>query len=110
MPTDTQTIQNRINEISFNSSLLRELRAIEFVQRLIADGKVEQGQMKRVLVHMIADDMLMNDLNVATKTLATPVVLARLKAAGQAAADAFLASHFDDLNERETIDLRAMFS
>ncbi|PHQ84499.1 MAG: patatin [Thalassobium sp.] len=110
VPTDPQTIQNRINEISFNSSLLRELRAIEFVQRLIADGKVEQGQMKRVLVHMIADDMLMNDLNVATKTLATPVVLARLKAAGQAAADAFLASHFDDLNERETIDLRAMFS
>ncbi|WP_377505433.1 patatin-like phospholipase family protein [Octadecabacter sp. R77987] len=110
LPDDPQSIQNRINEISFNSSLLRELRAIEFVQRLIADGKVAEGQMKRVLVHMIADDPLMNDLNVATKTLATPVVLARLKAAGQAAADTFLTNHFDDLNERETVDLRAMFS
>jgi NTE family protein len=110
LPTDPQSIQNRINEISFNSSLLRELRAIDFVDRLIADGKIAQGQMKRVLVHMIADDPLMNDLNVATKTLAAPVVLARLKAAGQAAADAFLTAHFDDLNTRETVDLRAMFA
>lgn len=90
LPRDSQSIQNRINEISFNSSLLRELRAIEFVQRLLADGSIKRGTMKNVLVHMIADDDLMNDLNVATKTIPSPVILARLKQAGEAAADAFL--------------------
>lgn len=109
LPTDSLSIQNRINEISFNSSLLRELRAISFVKRLIHDGALPQGAMKDVLVHMIADDGLMNELNVATKTVPTPVVLARLKEAGEAAADAFLTNHKGDLNQRGTADLIEMF-
>ena len=110
LPTDSQSIQNRINEISFNSSLLRELRAIEFVNRLIHDGAIADGTMKDVLVHMVADDGLMNDLNVATKTIPAPVVLARLKEAGEAAADAFLKAHKDDLNTRSTVNLTDMFN
>ena len=109
VPMDSQAIQNRINEISFNSSLLRELRAIEFVHRLLADGTMAPGAMKNVLVHMVADDALMNDLNVATKTLPTPVILARLKAAGGAAMQAFLAAHKSDLGQRGTVDLAGMF-
>ncbi|WP_342075545.1 patatin-like phospholipase family protein [Yoonia sp. SS1-5] len=110
LPTDVQSIQNRVNEISFNSSLLRELRAIEFVRRLIGDGAIKPGTMKDVLVHMIADDGLMNELNVATKTIPTAIVLARLKEAGEAAADAFLRTHKDDLNARSTVNLTDMFS
>ncbi|PIE10497.1 MAG: patatin [Rhodobacterales bacterium] len=110
IPTEPQQIQNRINEISFNSSLLRELRAIDFVQRLIAGGQVAEGQMKRVLVHMIADDALMNALSVATKLVPNPVVLARLKDAGREACGRFLETHRGDLGARSSTDLRAMFS
>ncbi|QQA44777.1 patatin-like phospholipase family protein [Pelagovum pacificum] len=110
VPTYPQAIQNRINEISFNSSLLRELRAVSFVHRLLGDGAVQKGAMKEVLVHMISDDMLMNELNIATKMVPTPVVLARLKAAGREAAEKFLDAHWSDLNERGTVDLREMFS
>ncbi len=110
MPHTAQEIQNRINEISFNTSLLRELRAISFVQRLISEGPIEQGAMKRVNVHMIADDALMNELSVATKTVAIPSVLAALKGAGQAAADSFLDAHRSDVGKRSSVDLQAMFS
>ncbi|MBV0912143.1 patatin-like phospholipase family protein [Anianabacter salinae] len=109
-PRSAMAIQNRINEISFNASLLRDLRAINFVKRLIADGTIRKGAMKDVLVHMIVDDALMNALNVATKVSPTPALLGQLKAAGRLAADAFLARHKDDLNERATVDLRAMFA
>jgi NTE family protein len=109
VPKSAPEIQNRINEISFNSSLLRELRAIGFVKRLLADGKIEAGAMKDVFVHMIADDALMNELSVATKLVPTPSVLAELKSAGRAAADAFLADHKDALNRMGTVDLAAMF-
>jgi NTE family protein len=108
-PRTAQDIQNRINEISFNSSLLRELRAIEFVQRLLREGKVLKGEMRRVLVHMIADDALMNELSVATKLLPTPYTLARLKEAGQRAADNFLGAHKKDLGEQSSVDLVEMF-
>ena len=110
LPTDVQSIQNRVNEISFNSSLLRELRAIDFVKRLLADGSVKPGTMKDVLVHMIADDALMNTLNVATKTIPSAVILSRLKAAGEQAADTFLTDHKADIGKRSSIDLAAMFS
>ena len=109
IPRTAQQIANRINEISFNSSLLRELRAIRFVQKLLEDGKVTPGAMKKVLVHMIADDALMNELGVATKTIATPVVISRLKAAGRAAAGQFLDDHFDDLGQVCSVDLETMF-
>jgi NTE family protein len=66
--------------------------------------------MKDVLVHMISDDVLMNTLNVATKTIPAPVVLARLKAAGEEAAETFLSDHRKDLGKRSSVDLHAMFS
>jgi len=110
LPTNSQAIQNRINEISFNSSLLRELRAIEFVQRLLKKHTLPEGSMKNVLVHLISDDELMNELNVATKTIPTPVILARLFEAGQAAASAFLENHKADLNKSSTVNLTEMFN
>lgn len=109
VPMTPQQIQNRINEISFNSSLLRELRAISFVQRLLDDGTLDSNNMSRVRVHMIADDDLMTDLSVATKIVPIPVVLNRLKEAGRNAADTFLTNHVKDLGKRSSVDLPAMF-
>ncbi|WP_425070198.1 patatin-like phospholipase family protein [Sagittula sp. S175] len=109
VPVTPPEIQNRINEISFNASLLRELRAIEFVQRLLHSGVLREGSMKDVRVHMIGDDTLMNALSVATKVVAVPSLLVQLKEAGRRAAGAFLAEHFDAIGSRQTLDLRAMF-
>lgn len=109
LPVSPPEIQNRINEISFNSSLLRELRAIHFVQRLLDDGSIQPGSMKNVRIHMIADDDLMNELSVATKTLAVPTVLHQLKQAGRVAASRFLEAHKADLGQRQSADLQGMF-
>ncbi len=109
VPVTPEQIQNRINEISFNSSLLRELRAIAFVQRLLEDGTLPEGRMARVLIHMIADDELMNDLGVTTKFMPNAHLIARMKQAGRVAADDFLSRHKDDLNKRSSVDLPAMF-
>ena len=109
VPVQPQQIQNRLNEISFNASLMKELRAINFVQRLLKDGTLKPGRMSQVLIHMISDDTLMTQLSVATKLVANPIVLGELRAAGHAAADRFLNAHFNDLNERPSVDLEAMF-
>jgi NTE family protein len=109
VPTTARAIQNRINEISFNSSLLRELRAIDFVQRLLTEGAIGDGAMKRVLVHMVSDDALMRQLSVATKLIATPAVLHQLCAAGRAACERFLAADIDRIGVESSVDLREMF-
>ncbi|PWR03557.1 patatin [Meridianimarinicoccus roseus] len=110
MPRTPTEIQNRINEISFNSSLLRELRAISFVKRMIADGRLDAGTFRDPRIHMIADDALMNDLSVATKLVPAPYIIGKLRDAGARSAEAFLAAHRDDLNHRSTVDLAAMFN
>ncbi len=109
VPRSAPEIINRINEISFNAALLRDLRAIAFVKRLIADGQIRRGAMKDVLVHLIADDDLMTTLSVRTKTSPTPLLLETLHDAGVKAADDFLSAHAGDLGARGTVDLRAMF-
>jgi NTE family protein len=109
VPDTAVEIQNRINEISFNASLLADLRAINFVKELIADGKIAKGAMKDVLVHMIADDPLMNGLSAGTKQLASPYLLFRLKDAGRTAAATFLKAHRKDIGKRASVDLQALF-
>ncbi len=85
------------------------ISAIRFVQNLLATGRMPQGAIKRVLVHMIADGALMNNLGVATKTIPTAVILSRLKSAGRAAAGRFLDAHFHYLGPESAVDLAEMF-
>lgn len=106
VPDTPLEIQNRINEISFNASLLGELRAINFVRRLIAEGRMERGKMKAVNVHMIADDGLMNQLTADSKLSPTPLLLERLKAGGRAAADRFLSEGGAKIGQDAGADLR----
>ncbi len=109
VPMTPQDILNRINEVSFNASLLSELRAIEFVRRLIREGKIEEGSMKNVLIHMIADDDLMNSLSVATKLVPAPLLLGQLRKAGRAAAERFLDESMGKLGKEPSVNLTAMF-
>lgn len=109
VPKSPIEIQNRINEISFNAALLGELRAIEFVKKLIRQGRLERGSMKEILVHFIADEDLMNDLSATSKMFPTATLLYRLKAAGRAAAATFLQSHRGDIGKRASIDMTGLF-
>lgn len=110
VPTSAAGIVNRINEISFNAALLRDLRAIAFVKRLLAEGRMEPGAMKDVFVHLIADDALMTSLNLRTKVTPTPLLIDTLHAAGRRAAERFLARSAADLGQRSSCDILEMFN
>ena len=88
LPKTSSEIVSRINEISFNASLLRELRNIEFVNRLLDRGVIAEGAMKRNNVHSVSDDKLMNQLGMVTKMTISRTLLLQLKDAGRAAMDA----------------------
>jgi NTE family protein len=105
VPDTAPEIMNRINEISFNSALLRDLRAVGFVKRLIAEGTIAPGAMKDVRVHLISDDVLMRSLSARTKVAPTPLLLDTLFHAGRVAADTFLSTHGAAIGERGTADL-----
>ena len=110
LPCTSSEIMSRVNEISFNASLLRELRNIDFVNRLIDRGTIADGVMKRNNVHSVSDDKLMNQLGIVTKMTISRTLLLQLRDTGRAAMDRFLAEQKENLGKRSSVNLRAMFS
>jgi NTE family protein len=106
LPTTATEIMNRVNEISFNSSLMREMRAISFVTKLVDDSPDEFKTLKRMLVHSIAADEIMSELGVASKLNGDWDFLTYLRDQGRDHADKWLAENFDRLGAESTIDIR----
>jgi NTE family protein len=109
VPTTAAEIMNRINEISFNSSLMREMRAISFVTDLIQHGKIEREEMKEMLIHSIRSDETMCALGVSSKYNADWDFLCELRDNGRREADAWLAHHYRNIGQRSSIDIRKEF-
>lgn len=108
-PKTARDILNRINEISFNSSLMREMRAISFVTELIDDGAFPDGKMKRMLIHSIEAEEFMRKLGVSSKMNADWEFLTHLKGIGRACAEDWLEINYDNIGKRTTVDLPAKY-
>jgi NTE family protein len=112
IPTNAVEINDRVNEITFNSSLLREMRAVEFVGRLIEEGWIKSeyaSRMRRVLVHIVRADPELTEFGVSSKLSPDWRFLTHLRDLGRKSASAWLDAHWDDIGERPTIDIRKEF-
>ena len=107
VPMTAPEILSRINEISFNSSLLREMRAIAFVTNLIDDKSVANH--KRMLIHAIDADDVMRGLKVNSKLNTDWKFLTYLHGIGRDRADLWLRSHLDMLGVESTVDIRTKY-
>ncbi|MDF3073319.1 MAG: Patatin [Alphaproteobacteria bacterium] len=111
-PRSSAEIMNRLNEITFNSALIGEMRAIATVQRLIENGELTEGaggRLKKMLIHLIGDPDEMRDLGVASKFNLHRDFLEHLKAVGRSSAHRWLEANRDRLGRKSTIDIRATF-
>jgi NTE family protein len=109
LPHSSMEILDRVNEISFNSSLLREMRAIRFVTRLIDDGTVVDGSLRRMRIHAIAADDVIAKLSIASKLDADWEFLTSLRDTGRERAEQWLDAHFDRIGVESTVDLQAVY-
>lgn len=108
-PRTAREILNRLNEITFNSTLLREMRTIEFVGRLIREGKLSSEKYMDVRLHRI-DGEALKPLQASSKVNAEWPFLQELHRIGRATAAAWVEQHFDNIGKHSTIDLRAEFA
>ncbi|MBW3096993.1 patatin-like phospholipase family protein [Pseudohoeflea coraliihabitans] len=108
VPMSAPDIMNRINEISFNSSLIAELRSINFVSRMIEEGWLKDShkdRLRNVLVHSVGADDVLSDLSVATKFDVSWNFLTDLRDRGRQAADDWLSENREAIGVRSTADL-----
>ncbi len=113
VPRRVPQIMDRLNEISFNASLIGELRAIAFVQKLLDDGMLKQSMMKkyhRLTIHAVRGGQILQDLSLHTKYDTSWAFLTDLRDKGRAEADRWLGSCSKYLGSGESsLDLRKEF-
>ena len=109
MPHSAIEIRDRINEISFNSTLMREMRAIHFVNRLIDGGKLPADEYKRTNIHLISAPDEMTELHAASKLNAEPGFLKFLFELGRRAADDWLAANYERIGVGSSIDVAKVY-
>ena len=109
LPITAPEILDRVNEISFNSSLMREMRAIAFVSRLVSEGSVDAKRYNHMLIHSIRDDAEMARLGVASKLNPDWTLISHLRDVGRNRADEWLDTHFDKIGKSSSIDVAKTF-
>ncbi|MDR2015098.1 MAG: patatin-like phospholipase family protein [Azoarcus sp.] len=109
-PKMAREIQNRLNEVSFNAALLKELRMIALLHKIVRKmpsmGE-EDGRWSSMRIHRIADDIMVS-LGYSSKLNTERAFLSMLRDAGRQAAGSFLAEHGHALGNESSFDIDAL--
>jgi NTE family protein len=105
-PRSAREIQNRLNEVAFNATLIKELRAAAMLKRVVDPGKGEGAMWAEMRVHRIASDIMV-ELGASSKLIAEWEFLCMLRDDGRRAAGDFLEEHAADLGVRSSLNLEA---
>ncbi|WP_287953221.1 MULTISPECIES: patatin-like phospholipase family protein [Diaphorobacter] len=105
VPDSASEIMERMNEVTFNAALLSELRAIEFVRRLLAEGKLDARRYKSVRMHRIDGGAVLEPFGAASKLRADLAFVRRLFDLGRAAGQDWLQAHRADVGVRTTVNI-----
>jgi NTE family protein len=103
-PRSARDILNRLNEVSFNAVLLKELRMIALLRHVAQPDNSESAKWADMRIHRISSEVMV-ELGYSSKLNAEWEFLCMLRDEGRRAADAFLTAHHDDLGRRPTLDL-----
>ena len=109
VPQSARHILDRITEISFNSSLMLELRAIDLVARLVESGILAGTRYKKLNIHLIEAEKEMAALGASSKLDTDWQFLLDLKEFGRAAAAQWLEKNFAAIGENSSVNIRERF-
>lgn len=108
-PRSAGEIINRLNEITFNSSLIAEMRAIDFVSRLKKEGRLDDTSYKDMRMHLIYSPEHMHNLNASSKMNADWEFLSYLKEMGRLTAEEWFKRDWKKVGVESTINIRSKF-
>jgi NTE family protein len=105
LPTTAGDILDRVNEITFNAALIAEMRAIDFVKRLLAEGKLDPARYKDVLMHRIDGGEILEGFHASTKSATDAKLIHTLRDLGRDCANQWLAQKYASLGVACSINI-----
>lgn len=109
VPQTVAEIQDRINDISFNSSLMAEMRMVYFKEKIFKMGVNLKGRLRKIHFHEISADEAMKDFTLSSKFNASWSFLNQLRKKGRECADVWLSNHLEQVDKESSIDIRKVF-
>lgn len=109
LPVRANEILNRINEITFNASLMKEVRSLAILKRLIEECGHEDERCKDALFHRINADVELEPLSVSSKVNTEQEFLEHLHDVGYRSTGAWLDENYRHLGERSTLDIESVY-
>lgn len=109
VPTQMSEIVDRATDISFNSSLMREMRAISFVTKIIEKGFDDDGRLIKTNIHYISTGDLMNHYSGSSKANVDWDWLSFLRENGRTKAEAWIREHYEKIGKRSSCDINCIF-
>jgi NTE family protein len=103
-PRTANEILNRLNEVSFNATLMKELRMIALLRQVADPGNSEGAKWAKMRIHLVRNE-IMSKLGYSSKLNAEWEFISMLREEGRQAADAFLADNSDNIGKRSSVDL-----
>jgi NTE family protein len=108
-PTTARDIINRVNEITFNASLVHDLRAMDFVSRLMEAGRLEGAGYRCMPMHALADEKSLSEIGASSKFNVEPEFIDMLFEKGRQASENWLRTSFGHVGTRSTVEIRKLF-
>ncbi|MDF0605037.1 patatin-like phospholipase family protein [Neisseriaceae bacterium TC5R-5] len=106
-PRSAREILNRLNEVSFNATLLKELRMIALLRQVTTPGECEGGRWAKMRIHRVTSEE-MSKLSSSSKLNAEWEFLCMLRDLGRESASTFLNEYGIDLGQRSSFDLEQL--
>ncbi|MET0311741.1 MAG: patatin-like phospholipase family protein [Burkholderiaceae bacterium] len=105
-PQTPAEIADRVNELTFNASLLTQMRAIDFINRLIEDGWLQGSHCRTIRLHRIDGGEGIAGFAASSRISTDAQLLEKLSAMGRAAGERWLKKHFADVGVNSTVNIR----
>ncbi len=109
LPITAGEIGDRMNEITNNTSIMREMRSMHFIGKLEDEKIIQPGTLKRMYVHLIEDEEVFQDLGWSSKLNTDKEFLKHLFDAGRVAADKWMTKNYDKIGKETTANLEEEF-
>lgn len=109
VPTEASEILDRVNDISFNASLMPEIRAVMFVKKLIEQGKLPRGKYKDIRLHLIETQQVMSNLSRSSKLNADWDFVSHLRASGHQMAEDWLNANYKYVGVKSSVDVEKIY-
>jgi NTE family protein len=111
VPTTARDIADRVNEISFNSSLINEMKLIHYRNELIRNGilRTDNKINREIFVHTISGYDALSQLSYSSKMNTSWEFLLELKNKGRAIAEKWMAGDFSEVGRKSTFDVEEHF-